>query len=186
MLPRMFLAVETQSWITVASVALAALAAAASWASVRLSRRQWLLAQQPFLRSQVVIRETGERELRILNAGAGSARGVRFCVAVEEKFGAGYAGPQYGGFLASGDTAIVVLGLDGKKGLKAKGVTLCWDAAGRVHEFTMEGRHNVLDRPSSSESSTDPEAAFRKVYGRNGLDGLLRVEGRGKDSLTAR
>jgi hypothetical protein len=103
----MLVAVATQNWITVASVALAAVAATASWASVHLSRRQWLLAQQPFLQGQVVIRHSGEREFKILNAGAGAARGVRFCVAVDEKFAAGYAGPQYGGLLDSGETATV-------------------------------------------------------------------------------
>lgn len=182
----MLVAVATQSWITAASVALAAVAATASWASVRLSRRQWLLAQQPFLRGQVVIRHSGERELKILNAGAGAARGVRFCVAVDEKFAAGYAGPQYGGLLVSGETATVVLDLEGAKGLKALGVVLCWDAVGRVHQFTMEGKHSTFRRRPSSESSTDPEAAFEKVYGRHALSELLRVGGRGRESTPAR
>jgi len=178
--------VATQSWITVASVALAALAAAASWASVHLSRRQWLLAQQPILRSQVMIRQNGERELKILNAGAGPARGVRFCVAVETKFAAGYAGPQYGGFLAPGDTATVVLYLDGEKGSKTRGVILCWDSARRIHQFTTEGKHRVLRRPLSSESSTDPEVAFENIHGHQALGGLLRVSGRGIDPSSVR
>lgn len=177
---REMLVVATQNWITVVSVALAALAATASWASVRLSRRQWLLTQQPFLRGQVIIRQTGERELRILNAGAGAARGLRFCVAVENEFAAGYAGPQYGGLLAPGATATVVLDLAGEGGLKAVGVVLCWDAADRVHQFTMEGKHRVLRRRSFSDSSTDPEAAFENVYGRHSLGELLRVGGTGR------
>lgn len=140
------------------------------------------MAQQPFLRGQVVIRHGGERELKILNAGAGAARGVRFCVVVEKKFVAGYAGPQYGGLLDPGQTSTVVLDLDGGRGAKAIGVVLCWDSVGRIHQFTMEGDHRVLRQRSASESSTDPEAAFAKVYGRGALGDLLRVSGRGKES----
>ena len=172
---------NSQSWITAVSVAFAAIAAAASWVSIHLSRRQWILAQQPFLSAQLVIRHTGERELRILNAGVGAARGVRFCVVVEDKFVAGYAGPQYGGFLVPGDTACVVVDLNGLKGARARGVVLCWDGAGRVHRFTMEGEHSVLRRPPSmSEASTNPEAAYQDIYGSGTLESLLRVSGRGK------
>jgi hypothetical protein len=98
-------------WISLVGVGLAALAAASSWASVRLSRRQWLLSQQPFLRLQLQVEANGDRVLKILNAGPGSARGLRFCLVAGEEFTAGYAGPQFGGVLDAGQTAEVILDL---------------------------------------------------------------------------
>jgi len=177
----MFEPMDGSTIATVTSVALAAIAAIASWASVRLNRRQWLLAQQPILSAQMERQGSGEVHLLILNAGAGPARGVRFCVAVGDKFVSGFAGPQYGGYLRPGDRAVVVLELEAGRGEQANGVVMCWDAIGRVHRFTMHGEHKVLrQRRGVTEQMTDPQAAYRELYGGGALDGLDRVGGRGQ------
>lgn len=172
---------STPEWIALAGAVFAALAACASWASVRLSRRQWLGSQEPHLLIQLVIERGGERVLNILNGGPGPARGVRFCVAAGDEFASGYAGPQFGGWLPPGERAQIVLELTASVGPKMCGVAVCWDGAGRVHQFTDSGRHTAISRPKHpAEAASDPEATFRAVFGDTDLRGLHRVAGRGR------
>jgi hypothetical protein len=168
-------------WVALGSTIFAALAAGASAVSVWLNRRQWLASQEPFLLLQLGIEASGERVLNILNAGPSSARGLRFCVAAGEEFAAGYAGPQFGGYLAPGERAELVLGLTAEGKEKMRAVAVCWDGAGRIQRFNDGGEREIL-RPSksSAEVASDPEAAFRSVFGDNSLQGLRRVEGRGR------
>lgn len=168
------------AWIALAGVALAALAAGASWASVRLNRRQWLLAQQPFLSLQLVIEQSGERVLKILNAGPGPARGVRFCVAAGAEFASGYAGAQFGGYLAPGQRTELVLELSAEAKTEMSGIVICWDGAERVHRFSTLGGRTISRRNKDSEGATDPEQAFRAQFGDAALQGLHRVRGRGR------
>lgn len=168
-------------WISLAGVGLAALAAAASWASVRLNRRQWLLSQQPFLSIQLLIEANGDRVLKILNGGPGSARGVRFCVAAGDEYVAGYAGAQYGGVLNTGGRAEVVLDLKATRNDSIQAVATCWDGVERIHRFTAHGGHSVKRKPRRDPTdATDPEAAFQDQYGTDSLGDLRRVGGRGR------
>lgn len=169
-------------WISLAGVGLAALAAAASWASVRLNRRQWLLSQQPFLSIQLLIEANGERILKILNGGPGSARGVRFCVAVGDEYVAGYAGAQFGGVLNTGERAEVVLDLKATREDQIQAVATCWDGVERIHRFSARADHSVQRKPRRHASNgTDPERAFCEQYGSDSLRDLRRVHGRGRD-----
>lgn len=172
---------STPQWIALAGAIFAALAAGASWASVRLNRRQWLGSQEPHLLLQLVIEQGGERVLNILNGGPGPARGLRFCVVAGEEFASGYAGPQFGGWLPPGERAQVVLELAVSEGSKMCGVVACWDGAGRVHRFSDSGGHSVLRRPKGPpEAATDPERGFHAVFGVDHLQGLRRVTGRAR------
>jgi hypothetical protein len=166
--------------LSLVGIGLAALAAAASWASVRLNRKQWLLAQQPFLSVQLEI-ENGERILKILNAGAGPARGVRFCLATGDEFASGYAGPQYGGLLHPGKRAEIVLDLEANRDDSIRGVAVCWDGVERIHSFGAKAEHSIRRRRRRGRGDgTDPEEAFRKRYGSDALAGLRRVKGHGR------
>jgi hypothetical protein len=168
-------------WIALAGAIFAALAACASWASVRLNRRQWLGSQQPYLSVQLVIERGGERVLNILNGGPGLARGVRFCVVAGEEFASGYAGPQFGGWLGPGQRAQIVLELAVPGGSKMRGVAVCWDGAERVHRFSDSGEHTINSRPRGpAEAASDPEEAFRETFGVDLLAGRRRVAGRGR------
>ena len=168
-------------WIALAGAIFAAVAACASWASVRLNRRQWLGSQEPHLLIQLVIERGGERVLNVLNGGPGPARGVRFCVVAGKEFASGYAGPQFGGWLPPGERAQIVLELTASERSKMRGIAVCWDGAGRVHQFTDSGRHTAISRPKDpAEAASDPEAAFRAAFGDPSLLGLHRVQGRGR------
>lgn len=168
-------------WVALASTIFAALAAGASAVSVLLNRRQWLASQEPFLLLQLGVESNGERVLNILNAGPSSARGLRFCVAAGDEFAAGYAGPQFGGYLAPGERAELVLDLTAEGSEKMRAVAVCWDGAGRIQLFTDSGEREAL-RPSktSPETASDPEVAFRSIFGASSLQGLRRVKGRGR------
>lgn len=168
-------------WISLAGVALAALAAAASWASVRLSRRQWLLSQQPFLSIQLLIEGNGDRVLKILNGGPGAARGVRFCLAAGDEYVAGYAAAQFGGVLDTGERAEVLLDLKATRSDSVQAVATCWDGVERIHRFSAHADHSVQRKPRRDPTgATDPEAAFRDQYGIESLRDLRRVDGRGR------
>lgn len=168
-----------RDWAPTASAALAALAATASWVSVRANRRQWLLASRPCLSSQLEMRSNGDIEMTVLNAGPGSARGLRFCVVAGDQFATGYAGPQYGGVLGAQERAVVVLRLKSRHGEQVQGVVLCWDPIGRLHCFTMHGEHRLLRSQRRGPDPSEPQAAYLKLYGKRSLDGLQRVDGHG-------
>lgn len=182
--PRMPEAAATiPAWISLVGVGLAALAAAASWASVRLNRRQWLLSQQPFLSIQLLIERNGDRVLKILNGGPGSARGVRFCVATADEYVAGYAGEQFGGVLNTGERAEVVLDIQAGRDDQIKAVAICWDGVERVHVFTAHADHRTHRKSQRNPvDATNPEAAFRDRYGVDSLRGLRRAHGRGRSN----
>ncbi|MBS1892288.1 MAG: hypothetical protein JST59_13410 [Actinobacteria bacterium] len=168
-------------WISLVGVGLAALAAAASWASVRLNRRQWLLSHQPFLSVQLLIERNGDRVLKILNGGPGSARGVRFCVATANNYVAGYAGEQFGGVLNIGERAEIVLDIQAARNDQIKAVATCWDEVERVHIFTAHADHRIRRKSRRSPvDATNPEAAFRGRYGADSLSDLHRADGRGR------
>jgi hypothetical protein len=170
-------------WISLAGVGLAALAAAASWASVRLSRHQWLLSQQPFLSIQLLIEGNGDRVLKILNGGPGAARGIRFCVSAGDEYVSGYAGAQFGGVLDTGERAEVMLDLKATRNESIQAVAVCWDGVERIHRFSAHGDHSVQRKPRCDPTNaTDPEAAFRDQYGTNSLRELSRVSGRGRST----
>jgi hypothetical protein len=149
-------------WISLAGVGLAALAAAASWASVRLNRRQWLLSQQRFLSIQLLIERNGDRVLKILNGGPGSARGVRFCVATADEYVAGYAGEQFGGVLNTGERAEIVLDIQASRNDdQIKAIATCWDGVERAHIFTAHADHRIQRKSRRDRADeTNPEAAF--------------------------
>jgi hypothetical protein len=171
------------AWLSLVGLAFAALAAGASWASVRLNRRQWLLSQQPFLRLQLLVEPSGDHVLKILNAGPGSARGVRFCLAAGEEYVAGYAGPQFGGFLDAGDKAEVVLDLQATRNDPLQAVAVCWDSVERIHRFSAHDDHFVRRGPRRSPlTASDPEKAFLEIYGQNALENLRQVSGHGRTS----
>jgi hypothetical protein len=167
-------------WISLAGVGLAALAAGASWASVHLSRRQWLLSQQPFLRLQLLVEPNGDRVLKILNAGPGNARGIRFCLAAGHEYVAGYAGPQFGGLLSPGDKAEVVLEIQATKNDPVQAVVVCWDGAERIHKFSAHDDHIVRRKTRNPLTATDPEKTFREIYGQRALENLRQASGQGR------
>lgn len=176
---------DVRVWAPVASAVFAFLAATASWVSIRLTRRQWLASQRPYLVPQLVRVADGSVRLEIRNTGAGGAYGVRFCVAVGTEFVAGYAGPHFGGYLATDETAIVETQLtsDGD----VTGVVTYWDTIDRVlmSRLDIPGVHEVRGRRRRRSDPTDPDEAFRKCYGRSANEGRTSVRGVGKSKVPA-
>jgi hypothetical protein len=112
----------------------AAVAAAASWASVREARK----ASRPLLNVQIVNRvDTRTRGLFIVNAGGGMARSVLFVIADDAHFVGDYA--QHG-FLPPGGMAEVVTDIP-PTGNGAVAFALCRGADGFSQVWTHDERH---------------------------------------------
>jgi hypothetical protein len=138
------LATNIFEWASAFSAVFAACAAAASWAAVRINFVQWRTSRLPDLRIQAWHREkTGKIELVILNAGAGVARGVGFCVAYDNEYVAGFAGPNLGGFLSAGERVVVVTDLTPGSSVAYHGVVTCDDVTGYFHSWSI---HPVAHR----------------------------------------
>jgi hypothetical protein len=177
---------DLQTWAPVASAVFAFLAATASWVSIRLTRRQWLASQRPYLVPQLVRAADGTIRLEVRNTGAGGAYGVRFCIAVGTEFLTGYAGPQFGGYLATDETAVVQTGLTAQDG-EIDGVVTYWDTIDRIFVSTLDApqAREVRGRRRRATDPTDPEDAFRKSYRRPADVGRTRVSGLGKPKIPA-
>jgi len=148
-----------------------------------MNRRQWLLSQQPYLRIQLLVEGNGDRVLKILNAGPGAGRGIRFCLAAGEEFVSGYAGPQFGGLLNPGERAEVLVDLKATAKNPLQAVATCWDGADRIHKFSAHDDHRMRRKPRRRLiEATDPERAFEEIYGDDRLNHLKRTSGRGRNS----
>jgi hypothetical protein len=170
---------DVSTWAPVASATAAALAAGASWISVRLSRKQWKAAQRPELRLQAWDRG-GTIEIVIVNAGGGFARGVGFCVVVGTEYVAGFAGPNLGGFLDSGQRVVVNAQLT-RSSNQVQGVVTCHDVDGFFHAWdAARDQHRVWrGRFTRRALPADPsgQEALNAFYPSLDLGALTRVEG---------
>lgn len=169
---------DLQTWAPVASAALAAIAASASWAAVHQGRRQWRQANQPYLRFQVSRANPAELRIALLNAGTGAGRGIRFCIAVGDAYASGYAGSEYGGVLPPAARIEIAMDAPGAGDGAVAGVAVCHDALGGTHVFTERGGHRLRRASRRARDRTDPEDTYRRVHGKRSLDGLHRVSAR--------
>jgi hypothetical protein len=183
------LAQDVRTWAPAASALFAFLAATASWASIRIARRQWLAAQRPYLVGQLMKDPSGRRRLEIRNTGSGGAHGVRFCVVVGDEYVTGYAGPSMGGYLGTDETAVVETALHEDGPPETFGVVACWDASDRVHVSGLDSAASRVVRRAwfrrKDADATDPESAFAHRYGWKASAGRTKVAGVGKAKLPA-
>lgn len=112
---------------------------------------------------------------------------MRFCVVVGDEYVTGYAGPGMGGYLATDETAIVELHLRPDAPAKASGVVTYWDTIDRVHVRGMHaaGPRLLRRRELNREDPTDPEQAFRRLYGWAAAEERKKVDAVGKAKLAA-
>ncbi len=148
--------------------------------AVRLNYRQWRVRRLPDLRAQLWTRSTGI-QLLILNAGAGVARGVGFCVVCCDEYVAGFAGPNLGGFLNPGERVAVDTDFSGGA-TSYKGVVTWDDVLGYYHSWSIHPithrlwRTAILRRPRKEYPSG--EAVMKHHHPEIDLAALRRVEGR--------
>jgi len=132
--------IHTAEWAAVASAALAAFAAGASWASVWQNRRERLAAATPELHFEVIYL-TGEEpkvRLSIANNG-GAAKNVYFCIVIGSEVSYGH--PQPTAFFRPGESRIVGTQLTPPPSLseKPKAMVACHDTPGsRLYVFTQD------------------------------------------------
>jgi hypothetical protein len=89
----------------IASTALAAAAAGASWMSVRNGQRMWRAAIEPDLHMQVMINEVNRCvSVSVLNAGGGIAKGAALTLVAGDQCSSGYLRD---GFLSPGDRLLI-------------------------------------------------------------------------------
>jgi hypothetical protein len=177
------IATSLLKWAPAASGLFAACAAAASWAAVRLNYRQWRASRLPELRIQGWHKhKTGKIEFIILNAGAGVARGVGFCVVFGEEYVSGFAGPNFGGFLNPGERVTVETDLTPGSAGEYQGVVTCDDVVGCYHSWSIRPvqhrvwRTRVLHRPLKDYPSG--ETVLKRHHPDIDLSVLRRVSGR--------
>jgi hypothetical protein len=170
-----------RDWLPVVSTGLAAVAASAAWFNVRQSRQQWRAERTPNLVGQLADNPSKARvDLEILNTGPGDARGVRFCVVIGGEYVSGYAGPNFGGLLRAGETAIIATELRTRSGSGVEGVCTCLDATGRGLAFDFRGGCSELKSGRSVRDLTDPEDALSRLGYGQALASARRVGGRGQ------
>lgn len=152
------LATDVTSWAVVLSAVAAAVAAGASWASVRQSRRQWHASQVPDLLLDVVVNgATGEANLQVHNGGVVVARRVVACLV--EAGQCFLATPPDHGSIWPGETIQAGTGtrLSDPRGL-VKAAVICNDPAGNTHGWTVAGNHTTWTRGTLAKkqlSNTD-------------------------------
>jgi hypothetical protein len=135
-------------WAVSVSAACAALAALASWATVRQGRRDFLAARLPELEITVIEGlDTGAIKVHVVNHGQGPARNVK--LAVIEGGAAIYGSLPPTGGLAGGESRMLMTAMSPASGQGEKAVVICLDVAGALHGWAAGGRHRrwKLSRP---------------------------------------
>ena len=140
----------------VGSAIFAAMAAGASWRSVRQQRHQSEAERLPELHLKVSREiQTGQLTIFIANAGGGLARSVSFCIVEEPYVCFGDLPPS--GMLRPGETATLSTSLTSSSALTV-GIVDCRDQTGRLH---------VWDAGDHYRSWVDPpggRAVFEAFY----------------------
>jgi hypothetical protein len=125
----------------VASPALAAIAAAASWASVLQARKLRKEQDAPWLQIQLTYSPEGRIGAVVTNAGAGVAGGVQIVLHHGNPFA---AGPIGHGFMFPGDIRVIeteVLLED--PSVNTRAIVSCRDRASIPQAWTADERHQV-------------------------------------------
>jgi hypothetical protein len=127
-------------WAPVASAAAAALAAIASWLSVRQSRLAWREEHTPRLECQAVVDpQTRRISLLVQNTGGGLARDV-VCMLAEGQDLLVAQVPPYG-MLKSGEAVEIATPLLKQGALSGPmiGALICQDSGGTTHAWSASG-----------------------------------------------
>jgi hypothetical protein len=151
----MLIGLGFDDWTTLGGVALAAIAALASWASVALGARARRASLMPELVAQPIQPEGRERtDFLIHNGGGGLARGCGFVFVVGNDYAMGHVS---GGFLRPGERAYVATLIPpGPPGGRADGAVICRDWRGNSWVW------NLRDDPRKKLRSR--RAGKRKGY----------------------
>jgi hypothetical protein len=144
----MLLAFKNAEWLQLAAATAAAVAATASWASVRQAARIWRSSLLPFLHGQplsVPVTMVGsELHLSVHNGGGGLAKGVGFVLASGRKYATGHLGD---GFLKPGAGGMVKTELEPPEvGTTAIGLLNCRDLAENSWAWSLQGERKLLRR----------------------------------------
>ncbi len=136
-------------WVPVASAAIAASAALASWRAVRQASRVWHAGLLPDLLPTVTL-AGGIVSLSVENAGGGPARFASFAVVAEGHFAEGSLSQT--GYLRAGDGVVVRtdVPLSGEGFGDVQGAVFCEDRFGRQHAWSFDGAHEVYDAHPSA------------------------------------
>jgi hypothetical protein len=136
------LMIPVHDWAPVASAALAAVAASASWSSVWQNRRERIAAERPDLHLEVQqSMDTGSIKLNITNNG-GPAKYVRFLVVEGNQMVYGH--PQPTAMFRAGESRHIDTPMFGGMEKKPKGFIGAYDMSGsRYYLWPFQGKDKV-------------------------------------------
>jgi len=154
------MALKTVEWAQVAGPVFAAVAALASWAAVRQSRRALDIAQLPQLNGYWLAQDDGSVVLKIDNTGSGNARLPSFSVVSAGTRAAGTVQTLSPGAHVRLATELPAQARD----TAVTGVLFCLDWAGRWHVWSWDGRHEQARRRTRSPKLPGPDEALRRMY----------------------
>jgi hypothetical protein len=168
----MVIAADLASWAAVAGAGLAAIAAAASWASVRQARRIFLANQMPDLELTILENlDTHQIKIHVENHGGGAARRTRFCVVEGDNAAYGFLPPTT--ILRGGEGRTLRTPMVGVADRSAMGVVLCHDAAGRVRAWSVGGEEKRWSLFWPWNRRLSDEKVFQRFY--PGVDPFQRT-----------
>ena len=115
----------------VATAALAAIAAGASWASVFQNRKERIAASMPLMTIDVmVVADTETVRVHLTNSGGGVARGVEFSVSAPEvgliAYGVSHPTPTF----RPGESRLIDTAIHANRDNELIGFVSCYDATG--------------------------------------------------------
>lgn len=156
----------------VASPALAAIAAGASWASVLQTRRLRREDQEPGLQAQMMRFPDGTLGAAVTNAGPGVARGVQIYLVHR---GLLATGPIGHGFMFPGDTRIVRTPIPEVPEADARMIVSCRDRGRMPHAWDGHEHHRVAKTWRKKPRYQALQAIFEGFYPDIPLNDLERV-----------
>jgi hypothetical protein len=149
---------------TLITAVFAAVAAAASWASVAQTRRERIVAQTPELHMELVeaVGQQGRSFLRIqlINAG-GLARYVSFSLADGTQFATGTPPPTP--TFRAGESRTIDTGIVPTSGVKPAGFVVCYDARGGFYVWMTDGTKRTYTKDDIERNPVQNQDLMREL-----------------------
>ena len=169
--------ITTTTWMTLATVGaavFAAIAAGASWAAVRQTRKIWREGRLPLLYANITITApTGQLTAHVRNGGGGVARGA--WVFALEGSEALLTGLPPEGMLAPGASVRLLMPWHRTSNIGAESqmVTWCSDAGGTLHAWAGGGAYNKWSNRHVKRHPVTSEEIVRHFFPEMPAIGLL-------------
>jgi hypothetical protein len=165
---------STAEWASVASAGAAAVAAGASWASVRQTRKLWLIERAPDLQMIALVdRDSNRVTLQLHNAGGGFARDVVVYLVEGTRYFIAYA--PMNGVIRPGQGVEIQTPLVKEPPINGPlvGAVIAADVTGTTHAWSASGtRHRRWTRKKLPKKPMSNNEIFSVIVPDANLDEL--------------